>query len=73
MAATGLVIWLKLDSNSQFSRPCDLEIYRMTLKKTIGHLFCTTLSFVYHIKDIGEFKLELQSGNTQFVSKSIIF
>ena len=31
---------------------------------TIEHLFYTTLSFVYHFKAMGEFKLQLQSGNT---------
>ena len=36
--------------------------------KIIGHLFDTTLSFVQHFKAIGIFKLELQSGNTQFGS-----
>ena len=41
--------------------------------KTIGHLFYTTPSFVHHFKSIGEFKLELQSGNAQFGSKSAIF
>ena len=41
--------------------------------KTIGHLFYTTPSFVQHFKSIGEFKLELQSGNAQFGSKSEIF
>ena len=41
--------------------------------KTIGHLFYTTSSFVYHFKSIGEFKLELQSGDAQFGSKSTIF
>ena len=41
--------------------------------KTIGHLFYTTSSFVYHFKSIGEIKLELQSGNAQFGSKSTIF
>ena len=41
--------------------------------KTIGPLFCTTLSFVQHFKSIGIFKLELQSGNEQFGSKSAIF
>ena len=52
---------------------------RVTLKfhgwpwKTIGHLFYTTPSFVHHFKSIGEFKLELQSGNAQFGSKSEIF
>ena len=126
IAATGLVILLKLDSNSRFFSPCDLEIRwmtsenyrapflhyiklcassqtpqwiqtvgtvqkcsirveicdflsRVTLKfdgwprKTILHLFYATLSFVHHFKAIGEFKLELQSGNAQFRSKSAIF
>ena len=65
IAATGLVILLKLDSNRSFSA-------RVTLKfdgwhwKIIGHLFYTTSSFVHHLKSISEFKLELQSGNTQF-------
>ena len=51
----------------------------MTLKfdgwprKIIGHLFYTTWSFVHHFKSIGVFKLELQSGNAQFRSKSDIF
>ena len=41
--------------------------------KTIGHLFYATSSFVYHFVPIGEFKLELQSGNAQFGSNSTIF
>ena len=41
--------------------------------KTIGHLFYATSSFVHHFVAIGEFKLELQSGNTQFGSNSTIF
>ena len=41
--------------------------------KTIGHLFYATLSFVHHFRAISEFKLELQSGNAQFGSKSAIF
>ena len=41
--------------------------------KTIGHLFYATSSFVNHFKAIGEFKLEWQSGNAQFRSKSAIF
>ena len=41
--------------------------------KTIGHLFYPISSFVYHFTPIGEFKLELQSGNAQFGSKSTIF
>ena len=52
---------------------------RVTLKfdewpwKTIGHLFYATSSFVHHFVAIAEFKLELQSGNTQIGSKSAIF
>ena len=41
-------------------------------RKIIGHLFYTTSSFVHHFKSIGEFKLELQSRNAQFGSKSMI-
>ena len=56
----------------QFLEPCDLEIWRMTLQTT-GHLFYATSSFVHHFVAIGEFKLELQSGNAQFGSNSMIF
>ena len=51
----------------------------MTLKfngwpwKTIGHLFYTTSSYVHHFESIGEYKLELQSRNAQFGSKSAFF
>ena len=41
--------------------------------QTIGHLFYATSSFVQHFIAIGEFKLELQSGNAQFGSNSTIF
>ena len=41
IAATGLVILLKLDSNRRFFSPCDLEIWWMT-QKAIGHLFYAT-------------------------------
>ena len=41
--------------------------------KTIGQLLNTTSSCVHHFKAMGEFKLELQSGNSQFGSKSAIF
>ena len=41
--------------------------------KTIGHLFYVASSFVHHFIPISEFKLELQSRNTQFGSKSMIF
>ena len=62
-------IWVKFD---------DFES-RATMKfdgwpcKTIGHLFYATSNFVYHFIPIGEFNLELQSGNAQFGSKSTIF
>ena len=41
--------------------------------KTTEHLFYTTSSFVLHFKAMGKFKLELQSGNAQLGSKSVIF
>ena len=50
---------------------------RVTLKfdewpwKTIGHLFYVASSFVHHSIAISEFKLDLQSGNAQFGSKSM--
>ena len=34
-------------------------------QKIIGHLFYITSSFVHHLKPLGEFKLELLSGNAQ--------
>ena len=40
---------------------------------TIGHLFYATSSFVQHFVAIGEFKLELQSGNVQSGSNLTIF
>ena len=43
------------------------------LKKLIGHLFNATSSFVQRFVAIGEFKLELQSGNAQSGSNSMIF
>ena len=41
--------------------------------KTIGHLFYATSSFVHQFVAIGEFNLELQSGNAQFGSNLTIF
>ena len=117
---------LNLDSNHQFFRPCDREVWWMTSKnnralllhyvklcasfqihwwiqtgfivqkrsvrveigdmlsrvtlkfdgwpwKTIGHLFYATSSCVQHFVAIGEFKLELQSGNAQSGSNWTIF
>ena len=41
--------------------------------KREGHFLLTTTSFVHYFKSIDKFKLELQSGNSQFWSKSVIF
>ena len=38
-----------------------------------GHLFYATSSFVHHCVSISELKMELQSGKSQFGSKSAIF
>ena len=52
---------------------------RVTLKfegwpwKIIGHLYYVASSFLHHFIAISEFKLELQSGNAQFGSKSMFF
>ena len=40
IAATGLVILLKLDSNHRFFSPCDLEIWWMTRKNNKAPLQC---------------------------------
>ena len=71
---------LKLQSgNGQFRSKLAIFLSRVTFKfdgwpwKTIGHLFYTLSSFVHHFKTMVEFKLELQSGNSQFGSKSAIF
>ena len=60
-------------SNSTIFRavwPCNLTY---DLAKTIGHIFYSTSSFVHHFATIGVLKLELQSGNAQFGSNSMIF
>ena len=122
IAATGLVILLKLDSTRRLFSPCDLEIWFMTSKNNRTPLpYCVKLctsyqshrwiqtwvtvrkrsilaklaillpcdieiiwmilenskatllyhaQLVHYFKAIGEFKLELQSGNAQFLSKT---
>ena len=40
---------------------------------TIGHLFYANSSLVHHFTVICEFKMELQSGDAKFGSKSVIF
>ena len=65
--------------HSIYGSPGELIHQMETLKfdgwlwKTIRNLFYTMWSFVCHFKAMGEFKLELQSGNAQFRSKSVIF
>ena len=73
-AATGL--W---SGKAQFGSKIGYVLYRVTLKfdgwawKRIRHLSFAVSSFVRHFIAIGEFKLELQSGNAQFGSNSTIF
>ena len=62
-------IWVKI---SDFLSRVTLKFYRWPWK-TIGHLFYATSSFVHHFIAICEFKMELQSGNAQFVPKLAIF
>ena len=60
-------------SKSTFSFSCVTLQFDGWPWKTIRHLFYATSSFVHHFVAIGEFKLELQSGNCQFGSKSTNF
>ena len=63
------LIWVNIDA----------FLSRVTLKfdgwpsKRIGHLFHATSSFVRHFVAIGEFKLELESGNAQSGSNAMLF
>ena len=65
--------------NAKFGSKSAIFLSRVTLKfdgwlwKTIGHLFYATPSFVHHFIAICQFKMELQSGNSQFGWKSAIF
>ena len=53
------LIWVKIDD---FLSRVNLKFDRWP-SKTIGRLFLATSSFVQHFVAIGEFKLQLQSGN----------
>ena len=64
-------IWVKIDGVFFLSR-VSLKFDRWPWK-TIRHLFYTTSSCVHHFKAMDEFKLELQSRNAQFESKSAFF
>ena len=65
--------------NAQFGSKSAMFLSRVNLKfdrwpwKTIGHFFYASSSFVHHFIATCEIKLELQSGNTQFRSKSTVF
>ena len=72
IAATDLVILLKLDSNSRFFASVTLK-FDGCPRQIMRHVFYTTSNFVYHFRSISEFKLELQSGNAQSGSNSLIF
>ena len=71
IAATGLVIsnWIQIVNFSA----CVTVKFDGWPCNTIGHLFYATSSFVHHFVAIGEFKLQLQSGNAQSGSNSTIF
>ena len=62
-------IWVKFDD---FKSRATLK-FDGWLCKAIGHLFYATSSFLHHFVAIGEFKLELQSGNAQSGSNLTIF
>ena len=62
-------IWVKFDD---FFSHVNLQ-YDVWPWKIITHLFYTTSSFLHRFVPIGEFKLELQSGNAPFGSNSTIF
>ena len=72
IAATGLVTLLKLDSNRRLFGAYGLQI-QMTSQDSRAPVLYAISSFVHSFKAISEFKLELQSGNAQFCSKSVIF
>ena len=73
IAATGLVISLKLDTNRRLFSPRGLEIWLMTPKSSRAPLLYY-VKFVHPFKSMGEFELEIQSGNTEFGRKlAIIF
>ena len=61
-------IWVKFDD---FLSHVTLQFDVWPWKK-IGHLFYATSSFVHLFVAIGDLKLEIQSGNAQFGSKSTI-
>ena len=63
---------LNSGQNQQFFVPCGLEIWWMTLKNNRASLLCC-FKLVCRFTPISVFKLESQSRNAQFGSKSTIF
>ena len=64
-------IWVKI---IDFFKPCDLTIWRMTLKNNRAPLLCYfKLCASFRSHRWFDFKLELQSGNAQFGSNLTIF
>ena len=69
---------LNSGQNRRFCWPRDLKIWRMALKNNRApFLYCSTPFYTsraaHHFKAIGQFKMDLQSGNAQFGSKSATF
>ena len=62
-------------TDGQTDRRTENTIHRAAWSqlKIIEHLSYAASSFVHHFIAIGEFKLQLQSGNAQFGSKSTIY
>ena len=56
---------------SEFCVPCELQIWRWPWKR-IWYLLYATSSFMHHFTAIGEIKLQLQSGDAQFWSNSMV-
>ena len=62
-------IWVKIDDFFLALWPCNLTFDLKNNRAPFPFYF----NLVHHFVDIGEFNLELQSGNAQFGSKSTLF
>ena len=58
--------------NWRFFVLCDLQIWRLILRKNIAHFFYANSSFIYLFEVICEFTVELRSGNDQIVPKFVL-
>ena len=65
IAATGLIILFKVDSNRRFSSPCDLEMWWMTSKKTA--------LLLYYIKLCASFQIHRRIETGVTVRKHLIW